>query len=145
MKTKLLPLLVLPLLLLAQDQQSDMQWVDSEIAAIKPPRKGIPPSALTGMVDPFTAQLRLNQPQGTLQAGNGGAFRRFYPRGKFALQAVINSRSVLINGKWYKRHDMVNGYRIEEITRNGVRLQKKKKTLTLSLITKNDKIKIKAK
>ncbi|MHC3993884.1 hypothetical protein ACXWTF_03590 [Thiomicrolovo sp. ZZH C-3] len=142
MKTKLL-LLILPLIALAQEGvQPDMQWVDQEIAAIKPPRKGVHSSALYGLRDPFRAQLILNQPA---KAKGTGTYVKRPARRYMTLESVINSRSALIDGKWYKQDDTIYGYVITKIERDSVMLQKKKKQVTLTLKKKNPKIQINAK
>jgi len=142
MKTMLL-LLTLPLILLAQGVQPDMQWVDEEIAAIKPPRKGVSDAALLGLKDPFRAQLILNQPPKSGETG--GYYVAPVERKPLTLQSIFNGHSALIDGKWYKQNDSIYGYVITKIGYDSVRLQKKKKQLTLTLRKKNAKIQINAK
>jgi len=141
MKTMLL-LLTLPLIALAQNTQPDLKWVDEEIAAIKPPRKGVQQSALRGLKDPFRAQLILNQPPG--KPGKAVAVRRPAPK-PLTLESVINSNTARIDGKWYKQDDKIYGYTIQKIERDSVLLKKNKKQITLSLKAKNKQIKINAK
>jgi hypothetical protein len=141
MKTMLL-LLTLPLIALAQNTQPDLKWVDEEIAAIKPPRKGVHSSALRGLKDPFRAQLILNQPPG--KPGKAVAVRRPKPK-PLTLQSVINSKTARIDGKWYKQDDKIYGYTIQKIERDSVLLQKKTKQIMLSLKAKHKQIKINAK
>ncbi|WP_345970866.1 MULTISPECIES: hypothetical protein [Sulfurimonas] len=141
MKTKLL-LLTLPLIVLAEGMQPDMKWVDDEIAAIKPPRKGVHASALYGLQDPFRAQLILNQPH---KAKATGTYVKRPKQRYMTLESVINSRTALIDGKWYKEKDTIYGYVITKIERDSVLLQKKKKEVTLTLKKKNPKIQINAK
>ena len=136
-------LLLLPLTLLAENVQPDMQWVDQEIAAIKPPRKGVPSGALLGLKDPFRAQLILNQPPGS--GAKVAAIRRPRAERPFTLEAVINSKTALIDGKWYKQDEKIYGYTIQNIGRDNVVLQKKKKQIKLSLVKHNKNIKINAK
>ena len=119
-----------------------MQWVDQEIAAIKPPRKGVPSGALLGLKDPFRAQLILNQPPGSRTAV---AVKRPRQERPFTLEAVINSRTVLIDGKWYTQHEKIYGYTIQSIGRDSVLLQKQKKQIKLSLVKHNKNIEINAK
>ncbi|WP_345989559.1 hypothetical protein WCX18_03360 [Sulfurimonas sp. HSL1-2] len=143
MKTKLL-LLMLPLFAFAQDVQPDMQWVDQEIAAIKPPRQGVSSAALFGLQDPFRAQLILNQPP-QAKKGTTAYVQRYAPKPPLTLESVINSHTALIDGKWYKQNDTIYGYAIVKIERDSVLLQKKKKQITLTLKKKNPKIQINAK
>jgi hypothetical protein len=144
MKTITLLLLLLPLALFAENNstQADMQWVNQEIAAIKPPRKGVPAGALLGLKDPFWAQLVLNQPPGS---GKRVAVVRPRAQRPFTLNAVINSRTAMIDGKWYKQDDRIYGYTIQSIGKDNVLLQKKKKQIKLSLVKYNKHIKINAK
>ncbi len=144
MKTKLL-IITLPLFVYAQTPQPDLQWVDKEVAAIKPPRKGMNPSSVDRIRDPFAAQLALYQPpvtEGKNVVKNPAAHVQ---TGSLLLQAVFNGKSAMIDGKWYKVDQKVYGYTVSKIDHNSVLLRKKKKKLKLTLITKNDKIKINAK
>lgn len=140
---KLLLLLILPLIAFAQSAEPDLQWVDEEIAAIKPPRKGIQEAALRGLSDPFSEQLALNQPPNQEE----GIVTSTEPmeQNNLTLQAIFNGKSALIDGKWYSQNEKIYGYVIQKIERDSVLLQQKKKKLKLSLITKNDNIKINAK
>lgn len=145
MKTKLLFLTLPALLFGAQPVQPDLKWVDNEIEAIKPPRKGIAPYKIAGLKNPFAHQLALNQPplekteeMPQIQA----APEIFHP---LTLQAVFNEDTALIDGKWYKKDEKIYGYVIQEIGFDAVWLSKKKKKLKLSLFKQNDNIKINAK
>ena len=146
MKTATL-LLIFPLLAAAQSTQPNLQWVDREVAAIKPPRKGVSPAKLVGIRDPFLAQLQLNQPPVTKKEGDTPLKKPVKPEEQkhMVLQAVFNKHTAMIDGKWCKTEDKVYGYVLREIGRDSVLLTKKKKRLRLSLKTKNDKIKINAK
>jgi hypothetical protein len=62
----------------------------------------------------------------------------------FDLSAIINS-SAMINGSWYKVDDVVKGYTISEITKDGVILKKDKKLILLSTTTKKQTLKFKNK
>jgi len=143
MKTKLL-LLTLPLLALAQSVEPDLKWVDEEIAAIKPPREGLSTSAVRGLNDPFSAQLILNQPPSEEGAKVVPVAEPEEQR-ILTLRAIFNGRRAYIDGKWYEQEDDIYGYIIKKIERDSVLLEKKQKKLKLSLITKNDNIKINAK
>ena len=142
MKTMMSLLLLLPLTIFAESVQPDMKWVDQEIDAIKPPRKGVASGALLGLKDPFLTQLILNQPP-----SEGTKAVVIKPRRQerpFTLEAVINSRTAMIDGKWYKQDEKVHGYTIQSIGRDNVLLQYKKKQIKLSLVKHNKNIKINA-
>ena len=140
MKTILL-LMLLPLIVLAEG--TNLAWVDEEIAAIKPPRKGLEPSALGGLIDPFRAQLLLNRPP----EEKTDAVVSVRPKREKALtlDSIINRRSVMIDGKWYKQNDTVYGYTITAIGYDSVQLEKKRKKRTLTLKNNSNQIRINAK
>lgn len=146
MKTMLL-LLTLPLMVLAQNTQPDMKWVDDEIAAIKPPRKGVPANSLYGLKDPFLMELILNQPPQKPSAKGTTVYKK--PQPPLTLEAIMNGRTAMIDGRWYKQNDSIYGYTIQAIGQDSVLLQKtykkKKQEITLSLIKKNKNIEINAK
>jgi len=128
--------------MLAENVQPDMKWVDQEIDAIKPSRKGVHSGALLGLKNPFYIQLILNQPPGSgTQTVVVKPKRHERP---FTLEAVINSRTAMIDGKWYKQDEKVHGYTIQSIGKDSVLLQMKKKQITLSLVKSNKNIKINA-
>ena len=139
---KTIILLLLPLAMFAENAQPDMKWVDQEITAIKPPRKGVSESSLLGLKDPFREQLVLNQPAGS---GTYVAVKRPRAERPFTLEAIINNRIVLIDGKWYKQNEKIYGYTVQSIGNDSVVLQNKKKQINLTLSKKNKNIKINAK
>jgi hypothetical protein len=146
MKTIFL-LLTLPLLVFAETpEQSDMKWVNTEIEAIKPPRKGLPANGTFGLKNPFMAQLILNRPktEGKVKKKVVATYKK-PPLRSLTLEVIINGKSVMIDGSWYKLDDKIYGYTISEIGRNTVTLESKKRTKTLSLVKKNKHIEINAK
>ncbi len=146
MKTILL-LLALPLLVFAETpKQPDMKWVDNEIMAIKPPRKGLSSNGTRGLKDPFIAQLILNRPKTEGKAVKKAvvAYKK-PPERSLTLEVIINGKSVMIDGSWYKLNDKIYGYTISEIGRNTVTIENKKRTKTLTLVKKNKHIEINAK
>lgn len=149
MKTSLI-LLLTPLLFLAHgaqtdSKQADMKWVDDEVAAIKPPRKGVTADALSGLNNPFAAALLLNQPpqkegeipvQPIVTPADNTTFNLF---------AVMNAQKALIDGKWYNVDEKVHGYTIDKISSDSVSLHKKRKKVKLSLKAQNENIQINVK
>ncbi len=144
MKTTLL-FLTLPLLLSAQTVQPDLKWVDSEIEAIKPPRKGVSHYKVSSIKNPFARQLALNQPPAEEQKEEQKALPEPEPFHPLTLQAILNRNSALIDGKWYKEDEKIYGYTIQDISYDTVLLSKKKKKLKLTLFKKNKNIQINAK
>jgi len=51
----------------------------------------------------------------------------------------------MINGKWYRSGDLVNGYRVKTISTKSVLLVKSKKQLLLSVKTNSKKLNFKNK
>ena len=144
MKTSLL-LLTLPLFVFAQTSKPDLKWVDEEVAAIKPPRKGVNTDFVRRLKDPFAAQIALNQPPSDETLPGSAASAEPIHNQNMTLQAIFNGKTALIDGKWYKQDEKIYGYIISRIDHDAVLLQRKKKKLKLSLVTKNDNIKINAK
>ncbi|MDQ1337696.1 MAG: hypothetical protein QG617_663 [Campylobacterota bacterium] len=135
---------------------TELEWVDEQIEAIKPPRKGY---AISGVNDPFIF-LEKNKPK-SKEKGSSSASRANVAVAKissasqkkdedlkksssFELSTIINS-SALINGSWYKKSDIVNSYTISDISKNSVTLKKGDKILVLSTVTKKQTLKFKNK
>ncbi len=146
MKTKLL-ILTVPFLLNAQSVKPDLSWVDKEVAAIKPPRKGVRLGTLSSLRNPFKAQMLLYQTPVKTGSKKSTQTVSVEPveQKPFSLQAIFNSKSAKIDGRWYEIGEKVHGYSVVSIAQDKVVLQRKKKKLKLSLKLKNDKIKINAK
>lgn len=134
---------------------TELEWVDEQIEAIKPPRKGY---AISGVNDPFVF-LEKNKPK-SKEKGSSSAPRAkaavaklasgekkdevVKKSGVFVLSTIINS-SALINGIWYKKSDVINSYTISDISKNSVTLKKGDKQLVLSTVTKKQTLKFKNK
>lgn len=144
MKRKLF-ILTIPLILSAQSTQPDLKWVDNEIEAIKPPRKGVSLYKVSSIKDPFARQIALNQPPVEEHAEMKKALPEPEAFRPFTLQAILNHTNARIDGKWYKVDDKIYGYTIQDISYDTVLLSKKKKKLKLTLFKKNKNIQINAK
>ncbi|MFA5233350.1 MAG: hypothetical protein WC390_03040 [Sulfurimonas sp.] len=135
---------------------TELEWVDEQIEAIKPPRKGY---TISGVNDPFIF-LEKNRPKSKEKSATSLAPRANVvatktlsttqkdedakKSGSFELSTIINS-SALINRSWYKKSDVVNSYTISDISKNNVTLKKGDKILVLSTITKKQTLKFKNK
>lgn len=135
---------------------TELEWVDEQIEAIKPPRKGY---AISGVDDPFIF-LEKNKPKSKEKGASSSAPRAKVAAaktlsstqkdegakksGSFELSTIINS-SALINGSWYKISDVINSYTISDISNNSVTLKKGDKVLVLSTVTKKQTLKFKNK
>jgi hypothetical protein len=145
MKTIII-LIFLSTLLLA----TELEWVDEQIEAIKPPRKGI---EISNIMDPFifleknrpevkkdTATASIQQPLVKSSADNNGTKKI-----DFNLTAIINT-SAMIDGNWHRINDKLDGnYTIIEITKSTVTLKKGDKERILSTNSKTPTIKFKNK
>ncbi|MBW6488165.1 hypothetical protein [Sulfurimonas sp.] len=134
----------------------ELEWVDEQIEAIKPPRKGY---SISGINDPFVF-LEKNKPKSKDKGASSSAPRAkvataksasgvkkdegVKKSGSFELSTIINS-SALINGSWYKKSDVINSYTISDISKNSVTLKKGDKLLILSTVTKKQTLKFKNK
>lgn len=127
---------------------NELSWVDTQVDAIKPPRKGMSSSHVANIKSPFIF-LDKNRVEGKKKGKSKKRYAR--PKSKssskasssskmltskkaskgFVLSAVINN-SALINGKWYKLNDNINSYKLSSVNRTSVVLTKGKKKLVLS-------------
>jgi len=135
----------------------ELGWVDTQIEAIKPPRKGMTNSELANAKSPFIF-LKKNRiksdkkasskaPTQTKKAVTTSIDKSDKVVSKqssknLVLSAVIN-KSALINGKWYKLDDSVYGYKLSNISRTTVVLTKGKKKLVLTTSDTKQNIKFK--
>ncbi len=139
---------------------TELEWVDEQIAAIKPPRKGVD---ISGINSPFVF-LEKNKPKTKEKGGASSAsgIRITAPKpsvlkqkacpsdgnttngNSFDLSAIINSKA-MINGSWYKKSDIINSYTVFDISKNSVTLKKGDKELILSTASKKQTLKFKNK
>lgn len=133
---------------------NELQWVDEQIKAIKPPRIGITHNKINATKSPFiflTNKKKDEVIQKTLTSSvkttrittntTRKVVQKRSPKG-FRLDAIIN-HSALINGKWYKRNAKVGKYRLSLVNISNVVLTYKNKEVLLSMLTKNKKLKFK--
>jgi len=121
---------------------NELQWVDQQVQAIKPPRVGITKSELNTIVDPFLyivkEKKKVTKTPTTKKAQvvrHAHSVKKHYSR-KLYLEAILN-KSALINHKWYKENQRVYGYKLIKINRTSVVLQKQHKKLLLSTVIKH--------
>ncbi len=136
-------------LIMANEKSADLSWVDQEIAAIKPPRKGISNRTISMLRDPFVF-LKKNKEKDEKEKKAPQTLPSVVPsvtkscavvtpkrsiRSKaLRLLAIINN-SALINDKWYKVGEKIGKYKIIKVTLNQVTLQSPSRTLTLTTYT----------
>ena len=134
---------------------TELSWVDEQIEAIKPPRKG---TNISSIKSPY---IFLQKNKSSKKSSKSTTARRGVAKSSTKLQKVvcdtpkksimgltlstiINS-SAMINDSWYKKNDKIKGYTIVNIGKTIVTLKKGAKKLTLSTNSKNQNLKFKNK
>ncbi|MEK6658468.1 MAG: hypothetical protein AABY36_02165 [Campylobacterota bacterium] len=158
MKTTLITLLALFLSTVLYSA-TELEWVDEQIEAIKPPRKGI---EISNVEDPFTflQKNRSDKKDGAVASVPQIAVSSSKPvcvdsntsksdksdikKGSLSLNTIINS-SAMIDGNWYKVSDKVSSYTIVDISKTTVTLKKGDRELILSTYNKTPTLKFKNK
>jgi hypothetical protein len=141
-------ILITILLISMQLSADELAWVDHQIEAIKPPRKGLETATLASVSNPFIFLKKKeskDKKKGALSSDkNIIAEDTIVVEEKFTpyLKAIIN-KSALINGKWYKLHDKVNGYKLSKIQPSSVVLTKNTEKLVLSTKSANKNLNFK--
>ena len=133
----------------AEEKSADLTWVDQEIAAIKPPRKGVSIKAISLLKDQFIFleknRKKKKKKQGTSHrvvpsvipssgTTHAVAKKKSVRRRGLRLMAIMNN-TALINGKWYKLGDHVGRYKIVKISLDEVRLKSATKSVVLTTHT----------
>lgn len=128
----------------------EMKWVDEQIEAIKPFRKG---QEISNLKDPFifldknntktehNSSTPLTAPQLSLVKESQKP-KEEEKKADFSLSAIMNA-SAMIDGNWYKINDKLDGYTLVEINKNTVTLKKGDKELLLSTYSKIPAVKFK--
>ncbi len=129
--------IILLLLLSTQLFSNELVWIDKQIEAIKPPRKGINNKKILKLKDPFIYLRKKIHHRSRKYSGSKRV--RAYTS-KISLVAILN-KSALINGKWYREGEKVYGYKLEKVNPKTVLLTKGKKQLFLSIASKSKNLK----
>lgn len=144
---------LLILLVFTNAYSNELQWVDEQIQAIKPPRAGIAVTEVQTLQNPFqkyTAQtlktkvVKLNKTKplkGAVASQKTNAAATFARPSGLNISTIIN-KAARINNKWYKQNDKVGRYKLIEVNKHDVILSYNGNKYLLSLLTKNKKIKI---
>lgn len=141
---KTLLLLIFISISLSADANTD--WVDGQVAAIKPPRKGVSPKDIDRVKNPFLITYKSSAGKKSPAAGKKKSTRSTAKRSKrsLRLQAIMNG-SALIDGKWYKADEKVRGYQIDKVSDVSVLLKRGKERKELLISSSDPKIKIQIK
>ena len=139
-------LIIVTLLLVATHLlANELAWVDEQIEAIKPPRKGISTRDISKLKDPFIflhakkAKKRVRSPYRRYSKSSSKKQIQRHSS-KLSLEAILN-KSALINGKWYKEGEKVYGYKIEKVNLQSILLTRGKKQILLSTVSKSKNLK----
>jgi len=127
---------------------NELAWVNEQVEAIKPARKGIIDSSTALLKDPFIfikkKDLEKNKKNTTSKISTKSQNKvKKTAKAKaktFLLRAIIN-KSALINDKWYKLNSYVDKYKLSKVTTTSVWLTKNKTKLVLTTKSKNSTIK----
>ena len=134
---------------------NELAWVDKQIDAIKPPRKGLSNSAVSNLTSPFIflkeskkdVKITSSRPRSSGIAKSSSSTiisKHEAPKKGLHLDAIMNN-SAFIGGTWYKTNDKVQGYTILNITQTSVVLSKNSKNFVLSTSSINRNLKFKNK
>lgn len=140
---------------------NELEWVDEQIEAIKPPRKGVNISTLgTPFVfleknkpetkdakkgsRAYAAPAKKAAPSKTASLAQTGETDDAPKKSSLVLSTIINS-SAMIDGNWYKVSDKISSYTVTDITKTSVTLKRGSKELVLSTVSKNPNLKFKNK
>jgi len=150
MKKIFTPLLLSSVLVLANT--IDLSWVDKQIEAIKPPREGESMKNISQIKNPFVflsnneEKTKGSAKKSENSEKNKEALKQqksvVFSKNSFLLGAIIN-KTALINNKWYRVGDIVNGYTIVSIDKKTVNLKNASLSKILTTKTQNTKLKFK--
>ena len=122
----------------------ELSWVDEQIKAILPPRKGKSTTYIDTVTQPFIFVVVTKEGKdGVAISKTSRVFKRSW-RAPLRVNIIINSKA-LIAGKWCSVNDWVQGYKVVAIGKNTVKLVKNKKSKILSIKQDNKKIQINTK
>ncbi len=141
---KTLLLLIFISVSLSADANTD--WVDGQVAAIKPPRQGVSLKDIDRVKNPFLITYKGSAEKKAPAAGKKRSTRSTAKKSTRSLrvQAIMNG-SALIDGKWYKADEKVRGYQIDKVSDASVLLKRGKERKELLLSSSDPKIKIQIK
>jgi len=130
---------------------NELTWVDEQVEAIKPPRIGMKSRELSILKDPFiflkknridkeknkseNTRTRVSSTPNKL-ANFSDTKKTIKKKRSLSVTMLMNS-SAMINGKWYRVGDTINGYKVSKMDKDSVLLTKKSKKLLLSTNSKS--------
>ncbi len=118
---------------------TELQWVDAQIKAIKPPRIGLKSTTLAKIKDPFiftkSTKVAKKKPFKIKKVYHAKHYSKRYSLKRLHLSMTMNT-SAKINGKWYKVGDVLHRYLITDIQLSSVILKYHKRSYILSTHSK---------
>ena len=131
---------------------TELSWVDEQIEAIKPSRKG---STINNIRNPFVflekngyikkEPVLEEKTVSTTNAKGEVVTKVVKAKPKpLVLNAILN-HSALINGTWYKKNDKIRSYTVINIDKSTVTLRSAGRRMTLSTNVKKQTLKFKNK
>jgi hypothetical protein len=143
MKTYILIAVLLSSITLSSNELS---WVNTQVEAIKPARKGMSDPELNKIKDPFIfyknrskktyvkrrkKSVKYSTVKKSSTSSRATSVILQQPSNRLILSAIINN-SALINGEWYKLNESVSNFKISSINRTSVVLRKGNGKLVLT-------------
>lgn len=156
MKTKAITLLM-AFFISANLVATELEWVDEQIEAIKPPRKGV---KITVMTDTFVFLEKNKKEKKDDKKGATSSSRittiqkpalplmltikESVKKKDYQIVAVMN-KSALIDERWYKKGEKIDNYTVVDIDKNSVTLKDGSKEIMLSTSSQKQALKFKNK
>lgn len=133
--------MIMTILFTVSLSSNELSWVNEQVEAIKPPRTGMKSRELAVLKDPFIFLNRnktstKSSPSKTKKSSVTSPRKVVKKRTALSVTMLMNS-SAMINGKWYRIGDKINGYSVSKIDSTSVLLTKNKKKLLLSTNSKS--------
>ncbi|QSZ41499.1 hypothetical protein GJV85_05055 [Sulfurimonas aquatica] len=127
---------------------NELSWVDEQVQAIKPQRSGMKRNDFSHIKDPFIFLKNEKDKEikpsvkniSSTQSLSSSKIVTTKANEIFNLSLILNN-SAMINEKWYRLGDKINGYSIDEVTSTSVLLTKQKKKILLSTKSNINKLK----
>lgn len=117
-----------------------LAWVKQQVSAISQPRVGVSSRYIDILKNPFLFTYKVKK---IIKVGNHIYIVRTHSRRFRTLKLLlIINHQALINGRWYKLHDKLRGFKISSINKNQVILKNRHHTKILSTQKDNKNIKI---
>jgi hypothetical protein len=138
-------IIILFLLISTHLLANELAWVDEQIEAIKPPRKGISIRDLSKLKDPFIylhVKKAKRRARFSYRRHSRSSSKKHVQTNssKLQLEAILN-KTALINGRWYHEGGKVYGYKLEKVNLQSVLLTQGGKQILLSTMSKSKNLK----